>query len=107
MQAMTKQLLAILLVIGVMALAARGQLAITETMSSESLNLGPASVTPGPDFWELTNFGTNSIDLSGYLFNDSDATRGGDADATTLQGVTIGPGESIVLVQIGRASCRE
>ena len=89
-------------VAGVLALeAAHGQLAITETMSSESTNLGPALVVQGPDFWELTNFGTNSIDLTGYIFNDSDAIRGGDADSTTLSGVTIGPSESIILVQSG------
>jgi hypothetical protein len=98
---MTKQLLATILGIGLTALVARGQLAITETMSSASTNLGPATVVQGPDFWELTNFGTNSMDLSGYIFNDSDATRGGDADSTTLSGVTIGPGESIILVQSG------
>ena len=83
---------------------ARAQLAITETLSSASTNLGPTTVTQGPDFWELTNFGTNTIDLTGYIFNDSDATRGGDADATTLSGISIGPGESIVLVQNGVAA---
>jgi hypothetical protein len=81
--------------------ASYGQLAITETLSSASTNLGPSLVTQGPDFWELTNFGTNPIDLTGYIFNDSDAIRGGDADATTLSGVTIGAGESIILVQSG------
>jgi hypothetical protein len=83
------------------SLPARAQLAITETMSSAATNLGPTEVTQGPDFWELTNFGTNTVDLTGYIFNDSDATRGGDADSTTLAGVFIGPGESIILVQSG------
>ena len=67
-------------------------------MSSASTN---NSATQGPDFWELTNFGTNTVDLSGYIFNDADAIRGGDGDATTLSGVLIGPGESIILVQTG------
>ncbi|HXS68161.1 MAG TPA: hypothetical protein VN761_04920, partial [Candidatus Polarisedimenticolia bacterium] len=53
---------------------ASAQLAITETMSSESTNLGSGLVAAGPDYWELSNFGTNTIDLTGYLFNDSDAT---------------------------------
>ncbi len=79
----------------------RAQLAITETMSSESTNLGTGLVVAGPDYWELSNFGTNTIDLSGYIFNDSDATRGGDANSSTLSGVSIAPGESIVLVQSG------
>jgi hypothetical protein len=80
---------------------AQAQLAITETMPSASTNLGPSTVVQGPDFWELTNFGTNTIDLTGYIFNDSDAIRGGDADSATLSGVSIGAGESIILVQTG------
>src|SRR5258706_14091335 len=98
---MTKQILTLLLAVSAGVCSADSQLAITETMSSASINLGPATVPQGPDFWELTNFGTNSVDLTGYIFNDSDATRGGDADATTLSGVTIGPGESIILTQSG------
>ncbi len=82
-------------------LSLRAQLAITETMPSASTNLGTSLVVQGPDYWELSNFGTNSIDLSGYIFNDSDATRGGDANSSTLSGVTIAPGESIILVQSG------
>jgi immunoglobulin I-set domain protein/Ig-like domain-containing protein len=82
-------------------LSSRAQLAITEAMSSASTNLGTALVVQGPDFWELSNFGTNAIDLSGYIFNDSDATRGGDANSSTLSGVTIAAGESIILVQSG------
>ena len=77
------------------------QLAITETMSSESTNLATGLVVAGPDYWELSNFGTNSIDLTGYSFNDSDATRGGDANTSVFDGVTIAAGESIVLVQTG------
>src|SRR5690349_16005173 len=98
---MIKRFLLVVLPLAAGLLSASAQLAITETMSSASTNLGSASVTQGPDFWELTNFGTNAIDLSGYIFNDSDATRGGDADSTTLSGVLIGPGESIILVQSG------
>jgi hypothetical protein len=82
-------------------LQASAQLAITETMSSESTNLGTGLVAAGPDYWELSNFGTNSIDLSGYIFNDSDATRGGDANSSVFEGVTIAAGESIILVQSG------
>src|SRR3954470_3769292 len=101
----TKKIFLTLITISVLtAPFALAQLAITEAMSSESTNLGPSSVTAGPDFWELTNFGTNSLDLSGYVFNDADATRGGDADSTTLSGVVIGPGESIILVQSGVTS---
>src|SRR5436190_24027557 len=86
---------------GVITAGAQAQLAITETMSTESTNLGSGIVVQGPDFWELSNFGTNAIDLTGYIFNDADATRSGDADAITLSGVTIAAGESIILVQSG------
>src|SRR6185295_130501 len=89
------------IVMGMAVLQADAQLAITENMSSASTNLGSGLVVQGPDFWELTNFGTNAMDLTGYIFNDSDAIRGGDADTTTLSGVSIGPGESIILVQSG------
>jgi hypothetical protein len=98
---MIKRVLLAMLTLAAGTMVARAQLAITETMPSASTNLGPAAVTQGPDFWELTNFGTNTLDLSGYIFNDADATRGGDADSITLSGVSIGPGESIILVQTG------
>lgn len=91
----------LLLALGLAGVSTQAQLAITETMSSASTNLGPALVEQGPDFWELSNFGSSAIDLSGYRFNDADATLGGDANSTTLQGVIIAPGESIVLVQSG------
>ncbi|MGC3959988.1 MAG: immunoglobulin domain-containing protein [Verrucomicrobiota bacterium] len=91
----------VLLALGLAAVAAPAQLAITETMSSASTNLGVATVEQGPDYWELSNFGSSPIDLSGYRFNDADATLGGDANSTTLQGITIAPGESIILVQSG------
>src|SRR3954470_9427052 len=84
-----------------LASGAQAQLAITETMSSESTNLGAGLIVAGPDYWELSNFGTNAIDLTGYIFNDADATRGGDANFSTLSGVTIAAGESIILVQSG------
>src|SRR5215470_15634748 len=75
-----------------------GQLAITEIMSSASTNLGPSQVTQNSDFWELTNFGTNTVSLSGYRFDDSDNNLAA-ADPTPFDGLSIGPGESIVFVQ--------
>ncbi len=75
------------------------QLAITETFSSAATNnsLLVSSADQGPDFWELTNFGTNAVDLTGFRFNDSDAVL--DGDSVTLGGVIIGPGESIIFAQ--------
>src|SRR5262245_13730166 len=71
------------------------QLAITEALPFASTN----GVVQGPDFWEITNFGTNTVDLTGYVFNDSDASLTGDANTTALSGISIGPGESIILFQ--------
>jgi hypothetical protein len=45
---------------------AQGQLAITEVLSSPSTN----PVTRGEDYWELTNFGTEDVDLSSFWFRD-------------------------------------
>src|SRR3954466_9984117 len=45
---------------------AKAQLAITEVMAQGT----PACITP--DYWELTNFGTNDINLDGYTFMDNE-----------------------------------
>lgn len=80
---------------------ARAQLAITEVMSWASTNCtesdaaGPRGCHP--DFWELTNFGTNAIDLAGYRFWDSDAVP--FEDAHLLPCTNIAPGESIIFVR--------
>ncbi len=80
------------------------QLAITEVMSWASNTECPDMGYAGcyPDFWELTNFGTNTVDLSGYLFLDKDAEFPGAA-LSIPQGVTLQPGESIVFVRAGYA----
>lgn len=87
----------VLLALGLTAVSAPAQLAITESMASASTNNTFGAVR-GPDFWELSNFGTNAIDLTGYKFNDD---NGGltIADGTPFNGLTINPGESILFVQ--------
>ncbi len=50
-----------------------GQLAITEVMSQAGLETNPGFTRP--DYWELTNFGTNDIHLDGYSFSDSRQTN--------------------------------
>lgn len=78
---------------------AAGQLAITEVMSTPS-NTGVRR----EDFWELTNFGTNSVDLSSYWFRDGDGFAGA-ANLATLWAATradqprINPGESILFAK--------
>lgn len=76
----------------------RADLAITEVMSSATTNLGPAVVAANSDWWELTNFGTNRIDLTGYKWNDNQGGLIG-ADPTPFVGLFIDPGESVVFFQ--------
>jgi hypothetical protein len=71
----------------------RPALRITEAQSSENSSSG----VPTADWWELTSFESESVDLSGYRFNDS---NGGLSDPYTIpDGVTIAPGESMVWVE--------
>lgn len=88
----------LLLGIGFVGLSARGQLAITEIMSSAATNLGPAVIAQNADFWELTNFGTNAVDLTGYKWNDNQGGLIG-GDPLPFTGLTIGPGESVLFFQ--------
>jgi hypothetical protein len=83
---------------GLLAPWTHGQLAITEAMSSASQRFGTNVVTTLSDFWELTNFGTNEIDLTGYQWNDS---TGGLAGANDLpfRNLRIRPRESIIFVE--------
>jgi hypothetical protein len=75
------------------------QLAITEVMSSASRTLGTnSSLTSLSDYWELTNFGTEPIDLNGYRWNDNLGGLYGN-DVKSLDGLGIAPGESILFVQ--------
>lgn len=73
------------------------QLAITEVMSSASTN-NLLGVSQGPDFWELSNFGTNTIDLTGFRWNDNSGGLDG-ADPSPFVGLSIAPSEKILFVQ--------
>lgn len=73
---------------------AQAQLAITEVHSAASTN---GTVAIHADWWELTNFGNQPVDLSGYRFND--ATGGLATGAIVLPSLTLIPGESIVFVE--------
>jgi hypothetical protein len=77
---------------------APAQLAITEVMASASTNLGSTFVPQSSDFWELTNFGTNAINLSGYKWNDN-AGGAPAGDTVPFQDLSIGPGESILFME--------
>ena len=86
--------------VGVLSLRpADAQLAITEVLSHPA-----EGAVPRDDFWELTNFGTNTINLSTYWFKDSGGFSGA-ANLADLWAVSrldlaqISPGESIVFVR--------
>ena len=88
--------------LALLALGARGaaqaQLAITEVMSSSSTNLGAAFVLPKSDYWELTNFGTNTLALHGYSFSYLDADPAVRV-SLPFQNVLIAGGESIIFLR--------
>src|SRR4030095_4877597 len=79
-------------------LTASGQLAITEVMSSASTSLGATTVTAGPDFWELTNFGTDPVNLANYTFADDKDVRQVLVSASDPDPL-IQPGESLLFVR--------
>ena len=74
-----------------LAMPCGAQLAITEVMTWSSRTSLPAF--RGPDYWELTNFGTNA-NLTGYTFSDRKDI--GMAPTNLFTGIVIGSGESIV-----------
>jgi len=92
---MAKRLLILCLVGISFHFRVQAQLAITEiqTQESGSNTLGKK----GPDWWELSNYGTSDIDLTGYCWNDGGhAVQGADLPFT---GVTIHAGETIVITE--------
>jgi hypothetical protein len=77
---------------------ARAQLAITEVMSDAARTHNGTPVPHQSDFWELTNFGTNAIDLTGYQFSDNDnVPRPLFADGVLP--LKISPGQSVIFVR--------
>jgi len=82
------------LVLLLLTAAVHGQLVITEVNSDG---------TPA-DFWELTNFGTATVDLSNYIWID-DKVSPDHADAFTVPaGTSIAAGESVLFVTSGTAA---
>lgn len=72
-------------------LQAHAQLAITEVMSGETDK-------NHPDWFELHNYGANTIDLSGYSWNDDAHSGFAGADAA-FGGVSIAPDETIIVTE--------
>ena len=69
-----------------LASLAHGQLVLTEINSNG---------TPS-DFWELTNFGASTVNLSGYKWNDSQSQPTATGTVTIPSGTQIAAGESIL-----------
>lgn len=72
----------------------QAQLAITEVMPYPAMS---SSNTKGWDFWELTNFGTNAVDLSDWEFADDQ-----DSWVPLPLGIVIEPNESIVFFKTNK-----
>jgi hypothetical protein len=68
-------------------------LVITEAMASPSTN---ATVSGHNDWWELTNVGTNAVNLRGFRFDDETANTNGAIVVT--DDVIVRPGRSVVWV---------
>lgn len=76
------------------ALPVMGQLAVTEVHSAASLATAPFVHA---DWWELTNYGAESVDLTGWLFNDT--TGGTTTGVVTLPSMVVAPGESVIFAE--------
>ena len=89
----------ICLSLALLASAAHGELVITEVMASSS---HPTNVAPTPDangdWWELTNTGSVAVDLTGYKWDDV-PTPLSPTVSIFPPGVTIQPGESIIILE--------
>src|SRR5688572_2676908 len=84
--------LALMLTLG----AAPAQLAITEVLPVSLTH--PDTKFHGAEFWELTNFGTNDVDLHGYGFRDSDPEE--FLRTFPFTNLVIHAGESIIFFRI-------
>ena len=92
MKMVTKKLVSAGLTIFALALRCHGQLAITEVMSGENDK-------NHPDWYELHNYGTNAIDLTGYSWNDDAHGGFSGADTAPFSGVVVAPGETIAVTE--------
>lgn len=96
----------ILLACAIVPFISQAQLAITEVMASAANTQNGATITANSDFWELTNFGTNDLDLTGYKWNDNSGGVAG-GDSLPFQGLIIHPGESILFFEAGGGTATE
>jgi hypothetical protein len=88
---MKKALLLTLAGSSAIAVSASAQLVITEVMANSSHPGGAAN----GDWWELTNTGGSSVDLTDYYWDDDGPTGN---DGAVFPNVSIAAGQSIVIV---------
>jgi Lamin Tail Domain/Immunoglobulin domain/Immunoglobulin I-set domain len=89
----TKKILTTICLIGFSALfQAHAQLAITEVMTGEANK-------NYPDWFELHNYGTSTINLTGYSWNDDSHGGLSGADSSPFTGVTIAAGETVIFTE--------
>jgi 2',3'-cyclic-nucleotide 2'-phosphodiesterase (5'-nucleotidase family) len=81
---------------------APSSLLLTEVQSSQTSN-APSGVA---DYWELTNFGSSTISLAGYTWDDSRRNRTSALAWALPAGTSIAPGESLVFTTANVASFR-
>jgi MYXO-CTERM domain-containing protein len=94
--------LALIVAAAVAAPAAPAALIVTEVMAQTTS--GTATAING-DWWELTNSGPASVTLGGYQWADTEDQLGGATPQPNLfPGVTINPGESIIILEEVAAS---
>lgn len=75
---------------------------LTEVQSDQSTG-SPAS---SEDYWELTNTGTTTRDISGYSWHDSGRSGGTAAAYKLPSGTVIAPGESVIFTVMPVADFR-
>lgn len=87
---------AALLLVVLLPAVLRAQLAITEVLPVSRMNTNTGF--QGTEFWELTNFGTNDMNLHGYGFRDSDPTH--VVRRQPFTNLIIRAGESVIFFRI-------
>jgi Lamin Tail Domain len=76
---------------------AQAQLKITEVQSSENSGSIDTAGDSAPDWFELSNFGSGSVNITGYTMDDNSDSF---ADSVALLGITsIAPSESVVFFE--------
>jgi Lamin Tail Domain/Immunoglobulin I-set domain len=89
---MNKKNLAVCLVGFAVIFQTHAQLAITEVMSGETDK-------NHPDWFELHNYGSSSINLTGYSWNDDSHGGLSGADSAPFTDVSIAAGETIIVTE--------